>query len=199
MISIKKRSDDTNFGEISREVVKRIYYSLKKRKLYQKFKLCYRPLDIIKRDTERAIHFEDWRKIIYIPVGNKEKDCILYKPNRKKRDVYDGSKFFKGLTIALIMLRGATLTHPKCSNENVAPSIITQYLAQDYFENYIREHKVPKRESFYSFIFGTLFTILGITTLSLLSSMLVGKAAIGITLVLIFGLCVSLAAISICS
>jgi ABC-type multidrug transport system fused ATPase/permease subunit len=195
MNSIKDKTNDKRFGEISRGLIKNIYSSLKKRKLYQRFKLSYTPFTAIREDEERRIVFDGYGSFIYIPVNENPHDCIRYSPRRPKQDFYYKSKFFKMITIALIMLKHSFLTKKSTA---IDPIAITQYISQDYFEEYAKNNKTPKNELFYSFIVGNIFMVLGVIILLFLLGLFTGKVAIGITLILLFCLILSLTIILSC-
>jgi putative flippase GtrA len=140
-------------SELSKIAIKKIYESLKKRKMYSLFKRTYRPLRPLKQEEIDRITF-DKRNSIYLCNGEK---VYQYKPNKKYK--YNNLNFFNLYkTAKYILADSRTIGTPL----ELAPSALVSYVAEDYFTEKNKKKKPHITDVKFTIFFGLIFTVLGV-------------------------------------
>ena len=140
-------------SELSKIAIKKIYESLKKRKMYSLFKRTYRPLRPLKQEEIDRITF-DKRNSMYLCNGE---EVYEYKPDTKYN--YDNLNFFNLYkTAKYILADSRTLGTPP----GLAPSTLVSYVAEDYFAEKNKKKKPHITDVKFAILFGLIFTVLGV-------------------------------------
>ena len=144
-------------NDLSKEAIKLIYSSLKKRKLYQAFKNGYKPLTPLEwHDIAPFAHPERFRTEFRFSDTETSYEYLFH----NKRDYSDAHFFSLYQAVSKILLKAAQ-PFTDYSRE-LTPGTIIEYTVEDYFNEKNKKEKPHIKDVTFSLITGIIFAVLAV-------------------------------------
>lgn len=147
-------------NDLSKDAIKLIYSSLKKRRLYQAFKRGYKPLVPLEwNDITPFAHPERFRREFTFSDNETSYEYLF----DSKRDYSDTRFFTLHQAVSRILLKAA---QPFADySRELTPGTIVEYTIEDYFKERNKKEKPHIKDVTFSLITGIIFAVLAVLML----------------------------------